>query len=113
MPAPTHPAMSTQGQTRAQLVRPIDSLERLFYRYAERNPTHFAIAAEFDTTLTEAHLRTALQAVQQRHPLLSLHVEDRPGSRLGFYRAHSVAPISLTVHECDELWQSFAAAELA
>jgi hypothetical protein len=113
MSAPTQPTIRTQGQTRAQLVRPVDALERLFYRYAERNPAHFAISAEFDMTLTEAQLRTALQAVQQRHPLLSVHVEDRPGSRLGFYRAHSVAPISLTMHECDEEWLKFAAAELA
>jgi NRPS condensation-like uncharacterized protein len=74
---------------------------------------HFSLVAEFDVTLTEAQARTALVAVQQRHPLLSVHVEDHPASRLGFYRADSVAPIDLTVHEGGEHWQSFAAAELA
>jgi NRPS condensation-like uncharacterized protein len=44
---------------------------------------------------------------------LSVHVEDHPGARLGFYRAPSVAPIDLTVRERDEPWQTFAAAELA
>ena len=66
MSAPTHSTISTQ------LVRPVDALERLFYRYAERKPTHFCIAAGFDVRLTEAQLRTALLAVQKRHPLLSV-----------------------------------------
>lgn len=113
MSAPTRPTNYTNSQTTARFVRSIGAFERLFYRYAERNPAHFSIAAEFDVTLTERQLRTALTAVQQRHPLLSVHVEDHPGSRLGFYRADSVAPIDLTVHERGEQWQSFAAAELA
>lgn len=113
MSAPTRPTNYTNSQTTARYVRSIGAFERLFYRYAERNPAHFSIVAEFDVTLTERQLRTALSAVQQRHPLLSVHVEDHPGSRLGFYRADSVAPIALTVDERDEQWRSFAAAELA
>lgn len=113
MSAPTRPTSYTTSQSTARFVRSIGAFERLFYRYSERNPAHFSIAAEFDMTLTEPQLRTALSAVQQRHPLLSVHVEDHPGSRLGFYRADSVAPIDLTVHERGEPWQSFAAAELA
>lgn len=96
-----------------QFVRSIDALERLFYRYAERNPALFCIAAEFDERLSQPQLRTALATVQQRHPLLSLHVEDHVGTRLGFYRAETVEPIELTVHETVRPWQSFAAAELA
>jgi NRPS condensation-like uncharacterized protein len=100
-------------RTTTEFVRSVDSLERLFYRFSERNPAHFSIVAEFGVTLTEAKVRTALLAVQQRHPHLSVHVEDHPGSRLGFYRADAVAPIDLTVHETGEPWQSVAAAELA
>jgi hypothetical protein len=59
-------------------------------------------------------MRRALDSVQQRHPLLSVHVEDHASTRLGFHRAHAITPIPLTVHhgDCSD-WQSLAATELA
>lgn len=96
------------------LVRPLGAAERLFYRYSERNPAHFSIVAEFDEVLYADELRTALAAVQRRHPLLSVHVEDRPDTRLGFYRAATVAPVELAVRRGPELaWQAAAAEELS
>jgi hypothetical protein len=101
-------------QHEATLVRPVGAIERVLYRYAERNPVHFLLVAEFDVVLAEDQVRAALLAIQQCHPLLSVHVEDRPGSRLGFYRAESVGRIELTVHErYDSEWQLLAAEELA
>lgn len=95
------------------LVRPLGAAERLFYRYSERNPAHFSIVAEFGAVLAEKPLRAALAAVLRRHPLLSVHIEDHPGSRLGFYRAADVPPVELTVRRGPELdWQAAAAAEL-
>ncbi|OBG51083.1 peptide synthetase [Mycobacterium sp. E735] len=96
----------------AQFIRPIGAMERLFYRYSERNPTHFSLVAEFDQVLTANKVRPALAAAQRRHPLLSAHVEDQPGSRLGFYRAATVPPITLTVHRA-ESWEPVAADELS
>lgn len=87
-------------------------MERLFYRYSERNPTHFLLVAEFGEILTAERLRPALAAAQRRHPLLSVHVEDRPGSHLGFYRAATVAPIELTMRRGQE-WAATAAEELS
>ena len=96
------------------LVRPLGALERLFFRYSERNPSHFLLVAEFDMVLDAGQLRTALDAVQRRHPLLSVHVQDHPSVRLGFYRARTVAPIALRVLDgTDGDWQSVAAGELA
>lgn len=95
------------------LVRPLGAAERLFYRYSERHPAHFSIVAEFDEVLADKRLRAALDAVQRRHPQLSVHVEDRAGTRLGFYRAADVAPVELTVRRGPELaWQAAAAEEL-
>jgi hypothetical protein len=94
------------------LVRPIGALERQFFRYAERNPVHFLLVAEFDVVLDAQQLQSALDAVQRRHPLLSVHVEDHPLVRLGFYRAPAVARIPLTVHEGGSDWHSLAAKEL-
>ncbi|WP_231970769.1 condensation domain-containing protein [Mycobacterium sp. E3198] len=93
-------------------VRPVGAMERLFYRYSERNPAHFLLVAEFGEVLTADRLRPALAAAQRRHPLLSVHVEDRPGSRLGFYRAATDAPIELTVRRGQE-WAAAAAEELS
>jgi hypothetical protein len=88
-------------------------MERMFYRYAERNPANFSIVAEFGITLAEEQVRAACLAIQQRHPLLSVHVEDRPESGLGFYRSESVARIELAVYERDDSeWQLLAAEEL-
>ncbi|OMC22423.1 hypothetical protein [Mycobacterium colombiense] len=96
------------------LVRPLGAAERLFYRYSERNPAHFSIVAEFGAVLPEKPLRAALAAVLRRHPLLSVHVEDHPGIRLGFYRAADVPPVELTVRRGPELaWQGAAAEELS
>ncbi|WP_242455998.1 condensation domain-containing protein [Mycolicibacterium sp. P1-18] len=90
------------------------ALEQQFYRYAEHNPVHFSIAAEFDVALDENRVRSALDVLQRRHPLLSVHVVDHPESRLTFERAAAVAPISLHVHRRpDADWQALAAEDLA
>lgn len=104
---------TAQTQRSAVLIRNVGSLERLFYRYSERNPAHFLVVAEFAEIITPARLKVALAAVQRRHPLLSAHVEDRPGARLGFYSASTVAPIDLTVRiNPDSSWRDAAAEEL-
>jgi hypothetical protein len=114
MSAFTETLHGATAQTAVTLVRPLGGMERMFYRFAERNPAHFSLVAEFDIVLAEDQLRAALLAVQQRHPLLSVHVEDRPESRLGFYRAQPVDRIELTVHERDDSdWQLLAAEELS
>lgn len=96
------------------LVRPLGAGERLFYRYSERNPAHFSIVAEFGEVLAVNQLRAALAAAQRRHPLLSVHVEDRTGTRLGFYRAAPAPPVELTVRRWTELaWQAAAAEQLS
>lgn len=64
--------------------------------------------------LETQQLRKALDSLQQRHPLLSVHIEDHPSIRLGFYRTAAVDPMALTVLDaahCD--WWSMAAVELA
>jgi hypothetical protein len=98
---------------RSTLVRPLGALERLFFRYSERYPSHFLLVAEFDMVLDAGQLRRALNVIQRRHPLLSVHVRDHSPVRLGFHRAHALAPIALQVLEdTDGDWQSVAAGEL-
>jgi hypothetical protein len=69
----------------------------MYYRYQQKNTMHFCVVAELADDLDPAVLDAALLAVQQRHPLLNVYVEDHPQTRLGFYRAASVPPIPVTV----------------
>lgn len=94
----------------ATLVRPVDALERLFYRYSDRNPVHFMLVAEFDDVLDEDAVRSALELLSRRHPLLQVHVEDRQGGRLGFHRIENPEPVPLRVVETTD-WQAVAAEE--
>lgn len=97
----------------ATFLRALGARERCLYRYSERNPLLFALAAEFDVAL-DAHLvGDALHAVQCRHPLLSAHIKDDADAKLGFYRVSSVASIDLRFfRDPDQDWSAFAAEEL-
>jgi hypothetical protein len=102
------------GQSTAELVRPIGAFERLFFRHAVRNPMHFVVVAEFDTQLNIDLLQQSVRNVQRRHALLSVHLEDRPGTRLGFYRSKTVAPIEIAIRECEDAdWTPLVSSELA
>lgn len=95
------------------LVRPVGAFERLFFRSGMRNPVHFTVIAEFGVRLDIDLVQQSLRAVQRRHPLLSVHVEDRPGTRLGFYRPKCVAPVDLVVRGCeDSNWAPLVSSEL-
>lgn len=107
----TFAAQRDRAET-ATLIRPVDALERLFYRYSDRNPVHFMLVAEFDVVLDETAVRSALEQLRRRHPLLQVHVEDRAGTRLGFYRTEDPAPIPLRVTtEAD--WHTVAVQEFS
>lgn len=98
----------------ASILRPLGPLERFFWRYSERNPTHFLVVAEFDGELGAHRVRAALDAVQERHPLLSAHVREDCDRGLTFHRPAGVAPIRLTIDpDSVREWQSIAAGELA
>lgn len=95
------------------LIRSLGSLERLIYRYAEGNPVNFCLVVEFGMELAAAHLQAALSAVQQRHPLLSAHVEDVQHARLCFFRSPQANPIAVAVYRGRaEDWRTLAADEL-
>jgi hypothetical protein len=49
----------------------------MYYRFSQKSTTHFCVVAEL-ADLDPAVLDTALSVVQQRHPLLNVHVEDHP-----------------------------------
>ena len=99
----------------ATLVRPLGAIERMLHRHSEGYPIHFSVAAELTGAFTPSQLQAALAAVQQRHPLLRVHIEDQPGTRLGFYQPAVVPAIPLAVFEASDgyTWQQLAATEVS
>jgi hypothetical protein len=98
----------------AALVRPLGAFERMYHRYQERHTLHHCIVAELAGDLEPSALEAGLLAVQHSHPLLNVHVEDHPRTRLGFYRPATVPPIPVTVISAGTggTWRDVAAEEL-
>ncbi|MCW2661964.1 MAG: peptide synthetase [Mycobacterium sp.] len=86
-----------QVEARGALVRALGAFERMYYRFSQKSTLHFCMVAELAEDLDPAALDGALLAVQQRHPLLNVHIEDHAQTRLGFYPPASVPPIPVTV----------------
>ena len=85
------------GEATSALVRQLGAFERMYHRRQQKSTMHFCMVAELADDLDPGALAAALRAVQQRHPLLNVHVEDHPQSGLGFYRPASAPPIPITV----------------
>jgi hypothetical protein len=102
------------AQAAAALVRPLGAFERMYHRYQERNTLHHCVAAELAGDLEPSALEAGLLAVQHRHPLLNVHVEDHPRTRLGFYRPATVPPIPVRVISAGtgRTWRDVVAEEL-
>lgn len=96
------------------LVRPLGTSEYLTHQFSKSHSMNFTLGAEFPVVLTPEQLRVALSAAQERHPLLSAHIDDCPGSGLGFYRSPTAIPIELTVlRQTMNGWTQAASAELS
>jgi Condensation domain len=102
------------GEATGGLVRPLGAFERMFHLSEQKSTKHFCMVAELADDLDPDALGAGLLAVQHRHPLLNVHVEDHPQTRLGFYRPASVTPIPVTVVDAEtgRTWRDLVAAEL-
>jgi hypothetical protein len=86
----------------------------MYHRRQQENTMHFCMVAELADDIDPLTLAAALRAVQHRHPLLNVYVEDDPQTRLGFYRPAFVPPIPVTVVDAEtgHTWRDCVAAEL-
>jgi predicted acyl esterase len=102
------------GEATSALVRQLGAFERLYHRLQQKSTQHFCVVAELADDIDPFTLAGGLRAVQQRHPLLNVHVEDHPETGLGFYRPASVPPIPITDidAEAGRSWRDVVAAEL-
>jgi hypothetical protein len=102
-----------QGWAGSVLVRPLGAYERFFYLLTQREPRHFVISVTFKTVLTGEQVQSALTAVMERHVLLGTHVEDHPGTRLGFYRPAHAPRVQVAVRPPKDNWRSVVGEELS
>jgi hypothetical protein len=118
----TH-ARSAQNGQRAKTIpetrsvdfaRPLGGLERFLWLTDQNRPTHFAMAAHIEGRTTIPGWRAALDAVQERHPLLSVAIETRD-SNAPHFRTVTDTRIPMRIARAATLsnWSSEMAWELA
>ncbi len=95
-------------------IRPLGSVEHLFWLIDQNRPAHFAVTAQISGEATPRDWRKALDRVQERHPLLSVCIDGRPGSVPRFRQADA-APIPLRIVEKEprSRWEHEVGVELA
>src|SRR5215813_9562151 len=92
---------------------PLGGLERFLWLTDQNRPTHFAMAAHVEGQTTIPGWRSALDAVQERHPLLSVAIETNE-SNAPHFRNVTDARIPLRIARAGtSSWSSEMARELA
>ena len=92
--------------------RNLGTLERFFSLVDRHRPVHFAMAAHIEGRTTIPAWRSALDALQGRHPLFSVGIEEPIGASPRFRTATVPIPISI-VDPRFSTWQLEMARELA
>ena len=96
------------------LARPLGGLEQFFSLVDQHRSVHFAMAAHVEGQTTISAWRTALDALQERHPFFSVGIERGDGGS-PYFRPDVNARIPLRVVANPEHanWQMEVAKELA
>src|SRR5262245_13042543 len=98
----------------SDVLRPLDSLEHLFWLTDQYRPFHFTVTAQVFGETSVRLWREALARLQERHPLLSVAI-DRQSGGIPRFRRVAATPIPLRVVHDDpqSRWEVEVAAELA
>src|ERR1700754_3682270 len=95
-------------------IRPFGTFEQLFWLRGQISQVHFLLAAEIEGTASPEEWRTALNAVQQRHPLLHAGFSRQADSSLGFTaEPGKLIPLRVVVGEQLSRWESQLEMELS
>lgn len=86
------------------IVRPLGAFEECLWLFDHKCPTHFCLIAEVAGRTTLSDWRVALDALQQRHPMLSVSI-DTTYNRVPHFRNVPDRPIPLRVAEGDATWE--------
>jgi NRPS condensation-like uncharacterized protein len=79
--------------TAPDFLRPLGGFEQLFHVFAQVYPVHFCLCAEIGAAIDADALRSALDRVRERHPLLRVRILEDERFGTAFYR--SDRPIAL------------------
>src|SRR4051812_24076563 len=79
-----------------EILRPLGACEEFFYLIDENSPAHFVLAAEIYGQVDIKAWRLALDRVQQRHPLWSVHIKRNAEGMPCFIRDPE-RPVSLRI----------------
>ncbi|MBB5063330.1 condensation domain-containing protein [Granulicella mallensis] len=96
----------------SDLLRPLGAFEELYCLFGQHFPVNGALAAEITGHTTVQQWRDALDAIQRRHPLLSVCI-DTAFNRVPHFRhvAHQHIPLRV-VTSTDARWQQEIAKEI-
>src|SRR5215469_2329263 len=77
-------------------MRPLSTLERALWLHDQVRPSHFSVSGLIEGATTVEEWRTALAALQQRHPLFRVSIKtDENG--VPFFREETGGPIPLRI----------------
>ena len=105
------PAVAPSAQ---DAIRPLGSLEHLFWLHDQHRFIHFAVTALISGETSPRDWRRALDHLQKRHPILSVCIDGEPGSVPSFRRADgTLIPLRIVKDEPELRWEAEVGKELA
>ena len=98
----------------AEIMRPLDPIERVFHTYADCYSVHFCLVAEIYGEIDVSNFANGLMALQSRHSTLAALIEKDAEGRPSF-REPTGRPIPMTFAPLGPRtdWRSFVRNELA
>lgn len=96
-----------------QVARPLGGHERLLYLYSKAHPRHFCMVTEFNFGASRADLESALCTVQNRHLMLSFHIDDEAESGPRFLPTPNQIPLTFLPLSSQGDWRRIVETELS
>ena len=107
--------VQTSSPIGTEIIRPLGTMERVLWLLDQTHPTHFSIAAEIEGPTTVPSWRSALDAVQRRHPFFSVCIDEDENSNPYFRRVTGTQiPLRVTdTKNAESQWEREIERELA
>src|SRR5262245_12801537 len=94
------------------LLRPLGCAECFFHLYAQVYPVHFRLCAEIEGTVDAASLRSALDKVGERHPILRARIAYDKEVGTAFHKSDRPIELKTIYAGKDADWCPIAESEL-
>src|ERR1700688_3761170 len=104
--------LMTSTPATANLIRPLGCGEHFFHLYAQVYPVHFCLCAEIDGAVDSDALRSALNQVRERHPILKARIVDDGELGAAFYTSDRPIELKTIAVRNDVDWRPTVEREL-